>query len=81
MRKMHKEGYVKVLKMILKTKLTPKNKILAINQIAIPKIQYSFGIIDWPENCYANTKPSTKIRATEDCICLYPKSKRWHGPD
>ena len=50
MRKMHKEGYVKVLKMILKTKLTPKNKILAINQIAIPKIQYSFGIIDWPQH-------------------------------
>ena len=49
MRKVHKEGYVKTVKMILKTKLTPKNKILAINQIAIPKIQYSFGIIDWPQ--------------------------------
>ena len=49
MRKLHKEGYVKTLKMILKTKLTTKNKILAINQIAIPKIQYSFGIIDWPQ--------------------------------
>ena len=49
MRKLHKEGYVKTIKMILKTKLTPKNKILAINQIANPKIQYSFGIIDWPQ--------------------------------
>ena len=49
MRKMLEEGYVKVVKLILKIKSTPKNKILAINQIAIPKIQYNFGIIDWPQ--------------------------------
>ena len=60
MRKMHKEGYVKTVKMILKTKLTPKNKILAINQIAIPKIQYSFGIIDWPQHEINSIDVSTR---------------------
>ena len=60
MRKLHKEGYVKTVKMILKTKLTPKNKILAINQIAIPKIQYSFGIIDWPQHEINSIDVSTR---------------------
>lgn len=50
MRSVYKEGYVKTVKVILKTKLSPKNKILAINQFALPKIQYSFGIIDWPQH-------------------------------
>ena len=50
MRKMHKDSYIKALKMILKTKLSAKNKILAINMMIIPKIQYSFGIIEWPQH-------------------------------
>ena len=41
--------YFKRLKAICKTELTPKNKIQAINQLAIPVITYGFGIIDWPQ--------------------------------
>ena len=40
--------YFKRLKAICKTELTPKNKIQAINQLAIPVITYGFGVIDWP---------------------------------
>ena len=50
MRVLHKEECITTIKKILKTKLNPKNKILAINMIAIPKIQYSFGIIEWPQH-------------------------------
>ena len=32
-----------------KTELTCKNKIQAINQLAIPVVTYGFGIIDWPQ--------------------------------
>ena len=49
MRKLHRDSYAKLLKTVLKTKLSAKNKISAINMIIIPKIQYSFGIIDWPQ--------------------------------
>ena len=49
MRKLHRDAYAKLLKTILKTKLSAKNKISAINMFVIPKIQYSFGIIDWPQ--------------------------------
>ena len=50
MRKLHRDSYANNLKKVLKTKLSPKNKILAINMMLIPKIQYSFGIIDWPQS-------------------------------
>ena len=49
MRKMHRDCYTNALKLVLKSKLSAKNKILCINMMIIPKIQYSFGIIDWPQ--------------------------------
>ena len=86
MRKMLEEGYVKVVKLILKIKSTPKNKILAINQIAIPKTQNRFGIIDWPQQ-----EINTIDFSTRKLLCqykafykdqsharLYHKKKRWH---
>ena len=33
--------------LILKTELNSKNRITAINKLAIPVIAYSFNIIDW----------------------------------
>ena len=45
-----KKEYFNRIKRILKTNLTAKNKISAINQLAIPALQYTFGIIDWPQN-------------------------------
>ena len=44
--KIEKE-YKRRLKMILKSELNSRNKIEAINTLAIPTITYSFGIIDW----------------------------------
>ena len=46
--KIHKE-YVSRVKKICKTELTAKNKITAINQLAIPTVTYSFGIVNWHE--------------------------------
>ena len=43
------QQYFKRLKAICKTELTPKNKIQAINQLAIPVISYGFGVVDWPQ--------------------------------
>ena len=44
-----KEYYYR-LKKILRINLNPKNKITAINQLAVPVLQYTFGIINWPQN-------------------------------
>ena len=44
-----KKEYLNRLKKICKSELTPKNKITAINQLAIPVVTYGFGIIDWPQ--------------------------------
>ena len=41
--------FMATVKNILKTKLTPNNKILVINMMKTPKIQFSFGIIDWSQ--------------------------------
>ena len=41
--------YLRRLKKICRTQLNPKNKISAINQLAIPIMTYSIGIIDWPQ--------------------------------
>ena len=49
MRAIHITEYIGNIGKILKTYLSPKNKILAINQIAVSKLQYSFGVIDWPQ--------------------------------
>ena len=43
-----KKEYFDRSKRILKTNLTAKNKITAINQLAVPALQYTFEIIDWP---------------------------------
>ena len=49
MRKKIYTHYVKRLKAICRTELTTKNKITAINQLAVPVVTYGFGIIDWPQ--------------------------------
>jgi len=54
--------------MILKTKFTPKNEILAINQIVISKIQYCFGIIAWPQHEIIALDISTRKLVEIDAI-------------
>jgi len=49
LRKNAREEYIRRLKKICRTELTPKNKITAINQLALPVLTYGFGIIEWPQ--------------------------------
>ena len=47
MRKKVQDEYVRRLKKICKSQLTTKNKVTAINQLAVPVVSYGFGVIDW----------------------------------
>ena len=44
--KIRKEYYRRI-RSILKTELNSKNRIAAMNTLAIPVVQYSYSIIDW----------------------------------
>ena len=44
--KIRKE-YKRRIKLVLKSELNARNKIAAINTIAVPVILYSYGVIDW----------------------------------
>ena len=44
--KIRKEYYRRV-RLIVRSELNGKNKIEAINNLAIPTVKYSFGIINW----------------------------------
>ena len=44
--KIRKE-YKRRMKLVLKSKLNARNKIAAINTLAVPVILYSYGVIDW----------------------------------
>jgi len=41
-----KKEYTKRLRMILKSELNAKNKIIAIGALVVPVLKYSFGIIN-----------------------------------
>ena len=70
--KIRKE-YWRRVRLILRSELNGKNKIEAINSLAIPVVQYSFGVIDWK---YSELKKldskTTKILAMHGI--LHPKS-------
>merc|ERR1712115_612034 len=44
-----KKEYIRRLKKICRSQLSPRNKITAINQMATPVLSYGFGIIEWPQ--------------------------------
>ena len=44
--KIRKE-YKRRIKLVLKSELNSRNKIAAINTLAVPVIFYSYGVIDW----------------------------------
>ena len=44
-----KKEYLRRLRLILGTQLSAKNKVQAINSLAVPVPQYSFGIVNWRE--------------------------------
>ena len=49
MRKKVFNEYVRRLKKICKSQLTIRNKVRAINQLAVPVVSYGFGIVDRPQ--------------------------------
>ena len=59
--------------LILKTELNSKNKITAINSLAVPVVIYSFNIVNW--NLTELRKLDTKIRKRFTCHRMHhPKS-------
>ena len=44
--KIRKEYYQKI-RLVLKTELNSRNRIEAINTLAVPVVQYSFNIVNW----------------------------------
>ena len=59
--------------LILKTELNSKNKITAINSLAVPVVIYSFNIVNW--NPSELRKLDTKIRKRFTCHrMIHPKS-------
>jgi len=42
-----KKGYLRILRLVLGTELSAKNKIQAIGSLALLVLRYSFGIINW----------------------------------
>ena len=57
---MQKKEYIKRLKKICRSELSPKNKITAVNQMATPVLSYGFGIIDWPQREIDNLDVKTR---------------------
>ena len=58
--KIRKEYYRRV-KLIFTTELNGRNKMEAINSLAVPVVQYSFGIIDWKISEIKKVDPKTDV--------------------
>ena len=81
----HTSEYIDNINKILKTYLSPKNKMIAINQITVFKFQYSFDIIYWPQKeinsldtqtrklLIKNNKKFIKTKIMTDSIYPVPK--------
>ena len=70
--KIRKEYYRRI-RMVLKTELNSKNRIQAINSLAIPVVQYSFNVINW--NISDLQRLDRKTRKLLTCNrMLHPKS-------
>ena len=64
---------IRRVRLIMKTELNSKNRITAINTLAIPVVTYSFSIINW--NLSDLKKLDAKIRKQFTCHRLHhPKS-------
>ena len=45
-----RKEYKRRIKLVLRSELKSRNKIAAINMLAVPVILYSYGVIDWKLN-------------------------------
>ena len=65
--------YKRRMKLVLKSKLNGKNKILAINTWAVAVLRYSFGVLDWKkEELTAMDRMTRKVMTMHGA--LHPKS-------
>jgi len=65
--------YKRRIKLVLKSKLNGKNKILAINAWAVAVLRYSFGELDWKkEELTAMDRLTRKVMTIHGA--LHPKS-------
>ena len=65
--------YKRRIKLVLKSKLNGKNKILAINSWAVAVLRYSFGVLDWKkEELTAIDRMTRKVMTMHGA--LHPKS-------
>lgn len=50
MKEIVRKEYYRRVRLVLKTELNSQNRIMAINNLAIPVVQYSFNILNWTLN-------------------------------
>ena len=62
-----RKEYLRRVRLILRTEVNGRNKIEGGNSLAVPVVQYSFGIIDWKisELKKFNTKHGHKLQTTQ----------------
>ena len=54
------QEYLRRLKKICRSQLSTKHKVTAINQMALPVLNYGFGVIDWPQKDIDNLDVKTR---------------------
>jgi len=73
MRKIISKEYLRRIRPILKSSLSPRNKIKAINQLAVPVFQYSCAILNWPQLEINNLDTNTRKLLT--CHKMFYKNQ------
>ncbi|KAI5731018.1 hypothetical protein M8J77_003330 [Diaphorina citri] len=68
-----KKEYIRRVRLTLQTELNSKNKIEALNSLAVPVVEYGFGIIDWTKEEIRKFDRKTRKLLTMN-KCLHPKS-------
>ncbi|KAL1447369.1 hypothetical protein WDU94_013907 [Cyamophila willieti] len=68
-----KSEYLRRLRLILNTELSGRNKVEAINSLAVPVVEYSFGIVDWTQEEIRNFDYKTRKMLTTHRM-LHPRS-------
>ena len=70
--KLRKE-YFRRLRLILQTELTSRNKVMAINSLAVPVVEYSFCLVEWTEQEILNMDRRTRKLLTMHHM-MHPKA-------
>ncbi|CAG7827145.1 unnamed protein product [Allacma fusca] len=68
-----KKEYFKRLRLILQSELNGRNKITAVGTLAVPVIEYSFGLVDWTKEEITHLDRRTRKILTMNGA-LHPKA-------